>query len=86
MFPWNTEHGLWESEIEAWQRPILEDKRLPEWLASVCSVFSFHVNPEPEVISMLPCRYPGTLFNELYYLNSGGTVWTGMWMMEPLLL
>ncbi|KAI5593262.1 hypothetical protein BDE02_03G002900 [Populus trichocarpa] len=45
------EHGLWESEIEAWQRPILEDKRLPEW-------------------------YPGTLFNELYYLNSGGTVWT----------
>ncbi|KAJ6696525.1 BILE ACID BETA-GLUCOSIDASE-RELATED [Salix koriyanagi] len=45
------EHGLWESQIEAWQRPILEDKRLPEW-------------------------YPGTLFNELYYLNSGGTIWT----------
>ncbi|KAF2320095.1 hypothetical protein GH714_023335 [Hevea brasiliensis] len=45
------EHGLWESQIEAWQRPILEDKRLPEW-------------------------YPITLFNELYYLNSGGTVWT----------
>ncbi|KAF2290448.1 hypothetical protein GH714_013247 [Hevea brasiliensis] len=41
----------WESQIEAWQRPILEDKRLPEW-------------------------YPITLFNELYYLNSGGTVWT----------
>nr|XP_048335999.1 non-lysosomal glucosylceramidase isoform X1 [Ziziphus jujuba var. spinosa] len=45
------EHGKWESEIEAWQRPILQDKRLPEW-------------------------YPITLFNELYYLNSGGTVWT----------
>ncbi|GLT77209.1 hypothetical protein SLA2020_488170 [Shorea laevis] len=45
------EHGQWESKIEAWQRPILEDKRLPEW-------------------------YPITLFNELYYLNSGGTVWT----------
>ncbi|GAV63282.1 DUF608 domain-containing protein/GBA2_N domain-containing protein [Cephalotus follicularis] len=45
------EHGRWESLIEAWQRPILEDKRLPEW-------------------------YPVTLFNELYYLNSGGTVWT----------
>ncbi|KAJ9159051.1 hypothetical protein P3X46_024582 [Hevea brasiliensis] len=45
------EHGLWESQIEAWQRPILEDKRLPEW-------------------------YPITLFNELYYLNSWGTVWT----------
>ncbi|GMY07917.1 non-lysosomal glucosylceramidase-like [Fagus crenata] len=45
------EHAHWESQIEAWQRPILEDKRLPEW-------------------------YPITLFNELYYLNSGGTMWT----------
>ncbi|KAL5789347.1 hypothetical protein ACOSQ2_004235 [Xanthoceras sorbifolium] len=45
------EHAKWESQIEAWQRPILEDKRLPEW-------------------------YPVTLFNELYYLNSGGTIWT----------
>ncbi|CAM8975248.1 unnamed protein product [Rhodiola kirilowii] len=43
-------HNEWESLIEAWQRPVLEDKRLPEW-------------------------YPATLFNELYYLNSGGTVW-----------
>ncbi|KAK3037731.1 hypothetical protein RJ639_031102 [Escallonia herrerae] len=45
------DHGHWESQIDAWQRPILEDKRLPEW-------------------------YPVTLFNELYYLNSGGTIWT----------
>ncbi|KAL5713234.1 glucosylceramidase [Ranunculus cassubicifolius] len=45
------EHGHWESEIEAWQKPIVEDKRLPEW-------------------------YPITLFNELYYLNAGGTIWT----------
>ncbi|GFY88591.1 beta-glucosidase, GBA2 type family protein [Actinidia rufa] len=45
------EHSIWESQIEAWQKPILEDKRLPEW-------------------------YPVTLFNELYYLNSGGTIWT----------
>ncbi|KAF8411906.1 hypothetical protein HHK36_004464 [Tetracentron sinense] len=45
------EHGNWESQIETWQRPILEDKRLPEW-------------------------YPITLFNELYYLNAGGTIWT----------
>uniref|UniRef100_A0A2P2LND9 Non-lysosomal glucosylceramidase n=1 Tax=Rhizophora mucronata TaxID=61149 RepID=A0A2P2LND9_RHIMU len=45
------DHGHWESWIEAWQIPILEDKRLPEW-------------------------YPVTLFNELYYLNSGRTVWT----------
>ncbi|TXG53463.1 hypothetical protein EZV62_022632 [Acer yangbiense] len=45
------EHAQWETEIEAWQIPILEDKRLPEW-------------------------YPITLFNELYYLNAGGTIWT----------
>ncbi|XP_022948946.1 non-lysosomal glucosylceramidase-like isoform X2 [Cucurbita moschata] len=45
------EHGKWEGQIEAWQRPIVEDKRLPEW-------------------------YPVTLFNELYFLNSGGTMWT----------
>ncbi|XP_051134909.1 uncharacterized protein LOC127254072 [Andrographis paniculata] len=45
------DHQRWESEIEAWQRPILEDKRLPEW-------------------------YPPTLFNELYYLNAGGSIWT----------
>ncbi|XP_065880820.1 uncharacterized protein [Euphorbia lathyris] len=45
------EHTRWEAEIEAWQRPILEDKRFPEW-------------------------YPITLFNELYYLTAGGTVWT----------
>ncbi|KAJ4713800.1 Non-lysosomal glucosylceramidase [Melia azedarach] len=45
------EHAQWESKIEAWQKPILEDKRFPEW-------------------------YPITLFNELYYLNAGGTIWT----------
>ncbi|KAE8698843.1 Cytochrome c [Hibiscus syriacus] len=45
------EHKHWESMIEAWQRPVLEDKKLPEW-------------------------YRVTLFNELYYLNSGGTIWT----------
>ncbi|XP_030496092.2 uncharacterized protein LOC115712025 isoform X1 [Cannabis sativa] len=45
------EHADWESQIEEWQRPILEDKRVPEW-------------------------YPITLFNELYYLNAGGTIWT----------
>ncbi|CAN0911546.1 Non-lysosomal glucosylceramidase [Linum grandiflorum] len=44
-------HSNWESQIEDWQRPILEDKRFPEW-------------------------YPVTLFNELYYLNGGGSVWT----------
>ncbi|KAG8086635.1 hypothetical protein GUJ93_ZPchr0010g7452 [Zizania palustris] len=45
------EHMKWESQIEEWQRPILQDNSLPEW-------------------------YPVTLFNELYYLNAGGTIWT----------
>ncbi|XP_068647512.1 uncharacterized protein [Aristolochia californica] len=45
------EHGQWESMIEKWQKPILEDKILPEW-------------------------YRITLFNELYFLNAGGTIWT----------
>ncbi|KAK7376394.1 hypothetical protein VNO78_34679 [Psophocarpus tetragonolobus] len=45
------EHCQWEAKIDDWQRPILEDKRFPEW-------------------------YPTTLLNELYYLNSGGTIWT----------
>ncbi|XP_031482797.1 uncharacterized protein LOC116252579 [Nymphaea colorata] len=41
----------WEEEIDKWQRPILNDERLPEW-------------------------YKFTLFNELYFLVAGGTVWT----------
>ncbi|KAJ0087545.1 hypothetical protein Patl1_07696 [Pistacia atlantica] len=53
------EHAQWESEIEAWQRPIIADKRFPEW-------------------------YPITLFNELYYLNAGGTIWTGSDLNTPI--
>lgn len=45
------EHMEWERQIEAWQRPVLQDKSLPDW-------------------------YPVALFNELYYLNAGGTIWT----------
>ncbi|KAL9253366.1 Non-lysosomal glucosylceramidase-like protein [Drosera capensis] len=45
------DHHDWESQIDAWQKPILEDKRFPEW-------------------------YPLSLFNELYFLNAGATVWT----------
>eukprot|EP00252_Welwitschia_mirabilis_P002180 TRINITY_DN1208_c0_g1_i3.p1 TRINITY_DN1208_c0_g1~~TRINITY_DN1208_c0_g1_i3.p1 ORF type:complete len:971 (-),score=189.01 TRINITY_DN1208_c0_g1_i3:472-3384(-) len=45
------DHKTWESAIESWQRPILQDENLPEW-------------------------YRVTLFNELYYLVSGGTIWT----------
>jgi non-lysosomal glucosylceramidase len=40
----------WESEIVAWQNPILNDPELPLW-------------------------YKTALFNELYYLVDGGTLW-----------
>jgi non-lysosomal glucosylceramidase len=40
----------WEAQIDAWQRPILEDPALPDW-------------------------YKAALFNELYYLVDGGTLW-----------
>ncbi|CAL9041064.1 unnamed protein product [Musa banksii] len=50
------EHGSWETQIEEWQNPILQDKRFPAWY--------FHF------------RYAVTLFNELYYFNAGGTIWT----------
>ncbi len=42
--------GEWESAIETWQSPILEDASLPDW-------------------------YKTALFNELYYLVDGGTMW-----------
>jgi non-lysosomal glucosylceramidase len=41
----------WESRIEEWQRPVLQDPHLPSW-------------------------YKSALFNELYYLVDGGTIWT----------
>lgn len=28
-------------------------------------------------------RYPVALFNELYYLNAGGTIWTGNCILNP---
>ncbi|MCS7286348.1 MAG: non-lysosomal glucosylceramidase [Anaerolineae bacterium] len=43
-------YHAWEKAIEDWQRPILEDRRRPEW-------------------------YKTALFNELYYLVDGGTIW-----------
>lgn len=30
-FAFKTENAKWESQIEAWQKPTLEDKTLPEW-------------------------------------------------------
>ncbi|EDO31657.1 predicted protein, partial [Nematostella vectensis] len=40
----------WETKIEAWQKPILQDESLPNW-------------------------YKSALFNELYFVADGGTVW-----------
>lgn len=40
----------WEQLIDAWQRPILSDKDLPDW-------------------------YKSAIFNELYFIADGGTVW-----------
>lgn len=40
----------WESKIDAWQKPILENDSLPSW-------------------------YKSALFNELYFVADGGTVW-----------
>lgn len=40
----------WESKIDAWQKPILQDDSLPSW-------------------------YKSALFNELYFVADGGTVW-----------
>ncbi|XP_046661993.1 non-lysosomal glucosylceramidase isoform X2 [Homalodisca vitripennis] len=49
----------WEEEISAWQRPILEDLKLPEW-------------------------YKSAIFNEVYYVADGGTVWLLMDDVESL--
>ncbi|TNN72037.1 Non-lysosomal glucosylceramidase [Liparis tanakae] len=46
-----THYRRWESSIEEWQRPVLQDSSLPSW-------------------------YKSALFNELYFVVDGGTVWT----------
>lgn len=43
-------YGKWETLIDEWQRPILEDSDLPDW-------------------------YKSAIFNELYYIADGGSVW-----------
>lgn len=40
----------WESMIDAWQRPIIDDSDLPDW-------------------------YKSAIFNELYFIADGGTLW-----------
>ncbi|XP_055544706.1 non-lysosomal glucosylceramidase [Wyeomyia smithii] len=43
-------YAKWETLINEWQRPILEDSDLPAW-------------------------YKSAIFNELYYIADGGSVW-----------
>ncbi|XP_064607909.1 non-lysosomal glucosylceramidase-like [Liolophura sinensis] len=43
-------YPFWEEKIEAWQSPILQNPKLPNW-------------------------YKSALFNELYFITDGGTVW-----------
>lgn len=45
-----TRYRVWEKKIDRWQKPILEDRTIPEW-------------------------YKMALFNELYYIVDGGTLW-----------
>ena len=66
----------WISDIEKWQTPILEDKNLPNWYKQV------NKNPKNErlpqnnfLIRLNPSSQ--ALFNELYYLVEGGSIWVG---------
>ncbi|KAH7573064.1 hypothetical protein JRO89_XS03G0061000 [Xanthoceras sorbifolium] len=62
----------WEEEIEMWQNPILKDERLPEWLYHphcIIRLAMYVADAFPKHV------YKFTLFNELYFLVAGGTVW-----------
>jgi non-lysosomal glucosylceramidase len=48
----------WRAQIEAWQKPILDDPARPEW-------------------------YKTALFNELYFLVDGGTLWVDGMVNPP---
>ena len=50
-------YNKWENLIDEWQRPILEDKDLPDWWKSA-------------------------VFNELYYLADGGSVWYVQYVLK----
>ncbi|XP_062545738.1 non-lysosomal glucosylceramidase [Armigeres subalbatus] len=43
-------YGKWETLVNEWQRPILDDSDLPDW-------------------------YKSAIFNELYFIADGGSVW-----------
>ncbi len=49
----------WKEEIESWQKPILNNKDLPDW-------------------------FKMDLFNELYLLSQGGTLWSAATEDDPI--
>ncbi|MBK1988578.1 bile acid beta-glucosidase [Sphaerospermopsis aphanizomenoides BCCUSP55] len=53
------EYQIWRSQIQNWQKPILNREDLPEW-------------------------FKMALFNELYDLTSGGTLWSAASELDPM--
>ncbi len=53
------EYQNWRSQIQSWQKPILEREDLPSW-------------------------FKMALFNELYDLTSGGTLWSAASKLDPV--
>jgi non-lysosomal glucosylceramidase len=53
------EYQTWRSQIQSWQKPILDREDLPDW-------------------------FKMALFNELYDLTSGGTLWTAASEIDPI--
>lgn len=51
-------YQTWQSQIQAWQQPILDKTDLPDW-------------------------FKMALFNELYDLTSGGTLWSAATQRDP---
>ncbi|MBA0684811.1 hypothetical protein Goari_026373, partial [Gossypium aridum] len=78
-----TNYKRWEEEIEKWQSPILNDQRLPECakIDLKCIhdqhifVFPSWLETRKNVNTKEGMGYKFTLFNELYFLVAGGTVW-----------
>ncbi|MBD2242275.1 GH116 family glycosyl hydrolase [Nostoc sp. FACHB-888] len=53
------EYQSWRSQIQSWQKPILDREDLPNW-------------------------FKMALFNELYDLTSGGTLWSAASELDPI--
>ncbi|MFN6525676.1 GH116 family glycosyl hydrolase [Nostoc sp. ChiSLP03a] len=53
------EYQTWRSQIQSWQKPILDREDLPNW-------------------------FKMALFNELYDLTSGGTLWSAASELNPI--